>query len=360
MKIAYVIPRMSGEGGVQRVMALKANYWVQNNQAEVHLITHDASPSFYPLDPKIQFHHMELKGNRLNYFIQYCTQVKALVAQIQPDVLIVCDGFKGFFLPFWIRKIPCWFESHGSYYNQVFQPKQSVIKTIQYRIELALKRQLAMRFDAFIVLSEASAQEWSVPNSHIIPNPNWVIPSENSTRSPEKIAIVIARHSYEKGIDRLLPIWQQFVAVNPDWQLHIYGSGSATFHQSIASDLGISSSVFYFEPVADLTPIYQKAGMFLMTSRYEGLPMSLIEALSFGVPSLAYDCPVGPRALLNSTNGFLIQDNAAALFLEAMQKVASGNYDRVIMTHEAQKSVQRFEKETVMKQWQKLFQQLIP
>ncbi|WP_264509499.1 glycosyltransferase [Flavobacterium sp. N1719] len=358
MRIVYVIPRMSGEGGVQRVIAMKANYWVQQHQAEVHLVTHDPTPSFYTLHSHVRLHYMKLQGNRLGYFIQYIKQVKGLIQQIQPDVVMVCDGFKGFFLPYFIRKIPCVFESHGSYYNRVFQPNQSWVKDMQYRIELAVKRHIAKRFSRFVVLSEASASEWNLPNSTVIPNPNWVTKEAVQSYQPTPIALVVARHSYEKGIDRVLAIWKQFTGQHPDWQLHIYGSGDATDHQLLASKLGITPSVRFFEPVHQMEAVYQKAGMFLMTSRFEGLPMSMIEALAFGIPCVAYDCPVGPRSLLQGKNGFLVQDKDDATFLARMNAIASNNYAKAEMSNAARESVQQFELSIVMRRWFDLLSEL--
>lgn len=358
MRIVYVIPRMSGEGGVQRVIALKANYWVQQQQADVHLVTHDSSPSFYTLHPQVQLHYMNLQSNRLGYFTKYIVQVKALIQQIQPDVVIVCDGFKGFFLPFFIRNIPCVFESHGSYYNRVFQPNQLWIKEIQFRIELAVKRKLAKRFTRFVVLSEASATEWNLPNMTIIPNPNWVTKEAVQSYHPGPTALVVARHSYEKGIDRVLAIWKEFTNQHPDWQLHIYGSGDATDHQLLASKLGISHSVRFFEPVHQMEVVYQKAGMFLMTSRFEGLPMSMLEALSFGIPCVAFDCPVGPRSLLNTENGFLVEDQNDGSFLAKMNDIVMNNIDKELMSKAARESVQQFELAKVMKFWSDLLTEL--
>ena len=104
--------------------------------------------------------------------------------------------------------------------------------------------------------------------------------------------------------------------------------------------------------------VYQKAGMFLMTSRFEGLPMSMLEALSFGIPCVAFDCPVGPRSLLNTENGFLVEDQNDGSFLAKMNDIVMNNIDKELMSKAARESVQQFELAKVMKFWSDLLTEL--
>lgn len=355
MKLLYVLPRMSGEGGVQRVIAFKLNYLVTHFDFDIHLVCHDQTPSFYPMYSRIQMHYLTLKGNRWSYFNQYRQGIKDTVAQVKPDVVVVCDGFKGYFLPFFRLNVPLVFEVHGSYYNRIYPSRSWGWRNALYLMELLMKRPLAARFDCLVVLSEMAKKEWKLRSTVVIPNPNWIVPLP---RNPQKVALMVARHSYEKGIDRMLPIWAKFIQYHPDWTLQIFGSGSTSSSKALAHQLGILDSVYFEEPTPAITAIYAQSGMFLMTSRFEGLPMALMEAMTCGVPCVAYDCPVGPRALLLSQeHGYLIPEDNSEAFLSAMNEIAL-DYPNAPHASTAMASVVRFQPETVMKQWVALFESL--
>lgn len=348
MKLLYVLPRMSGEGGVQRVIAFKLNYLVTHFNFDIHLLCHDQTPAFYPLDSRIQMHYMTLEGNRWSYFQKYRRGIKNTVATVRPEVVVVCDGFKGYFLPYFKLDVPLIFEVHGSYYNRIYPSRGWGWKNIKYFFELLIKRRLAARFNCLVVLSKEAKEEWKLPSTVVIPNPNWIIPLP---RNPQKVALMVARHSYEKGIDRMLPIWAQFIQNHPDWILRIFGSGSKISSHSLAHQLGILDSVHFEDPTSSITEVYAQSGMFLMTSRFEGLPMALMEAMACGVPSVAYDCPVGPRALLlTKEHGYLIPDGNSEAFLSAMNEIAL-DFPTAPHAKTAIASVARFQPEFVMEQW---------
>lgn len=348
MKLLYVLPRMSGEGGVQRVIAFKLNYLVTHFDYDIHLVCHDQKPSFYPLDSRIQMHYLTLEGNRWSYFQQYLRGIKDTVAKVMPEAVVVCDGFKGYFLPFFKLNVPLVFEVHGSYYNRIYPSSGWGWKNVKYHFELFIKRRLAARFNCLVVLSEMAKEEWKLPSTVVIPNPNWMVPLP---KNPQKIALMVARHSYEKGIDRILPIWAKFITLHPDWKLHIFGSGSTTSSKALAHQLGILDTVHFEEPTPDITAIYAQSGMFLMTSRFEGLPMALMEAMACGVPCVAYDCPIGPRALLlTKEHGYLIPEGNSEAYLSAMSEIAH-NFPNTPHASTAMASVARFQPEKVMKQW---------
>lgn len=348
MKLLYVLPRVSGEGGVQRVIAYKLNYFVTHFGYDIHLVCHDPTPSFYPLDSRIHMYYLNLKGNPWTYFQQYRRGIKDTVAKVNPEIVVVCEGFKGYFLPFFKLNVPLVFEVHGSYYNRIYPSISWGLKNMQYFIELLIKRRLAARFNSLVVLSEMAKEEWKLPSTVVIPNPNWIVPLP---KNPQKIALMVARHSYEKGIDRILPIWARFIKLHPDWQLHIFGSGPTSSSKAQALSLGIIDTVHFKEPTPDITAIYAQSGMFLMTSRFEGLPMALMEAMACGVPCVAYDCPVGPRALLlTKQHGYLIPEGNSEAYLSAMSEIAH-NFPNTPHASTAMASVARFQPEKIMKQW---------
>ena len=148
--------------------------------------------------------------------------------EINPDYIVVCDfGYKGFLAPFLIkRNCPMFFEAHGSLFNESQLLKNNFIIRTGQKLKYLLRSYCAKKFDAFIVLSNESLKEWNVKTSCILPNPNWIESPFYSKLNSKKV-IVLARHSYEKGLDRLLRIWKVVSANNPDWILEIYGTKSS-------------------------------------------------------------------------------------------------------------------------------------
>src|SRR6478752_3385102 len=116
MKLLYIVPSVNNEGGVARVLSLKANYLVSKWGYDVHILTQNNSnsPLFYDFDQKITFHEMILKGNLIRFFFDYRKSLKAKLAAINPDIIIVCDnGLKAYLVPFILKgKIPILFKNH--------------------------------------------------------------------------------------------------------------------------------------------------------------------------------------------------------------------------------------------------------
>jgi len=357
MRILYVTPRIIGEGGLVRVLSIKANYLADVFGNEVHILTQNDNhiDPFYHFSDAITLHNMTLNGNRVTFLKQYIQSVKALISKIQPDVIIVCDGLKGFFIPIFIKtEIPILFESHGSIYNTENKPKSSLV----YKLGIKFKKYAASKFDKFIVLSEESRNEWQVSNSAVIPNPNWLQNITVSNLSNKK-AIAVARHSYEKGIDRLLQVWNLVSEKHPDWSLEVYGSFLTNFYQNQASQLGLTS-IHFHQPIPNIEAQYSQSSMLLMTSRYEGFPMVLIEAMTFGLPCVAFDCPCGPRAIItHNETGFLVEDNAIQLYSEKVIQLIEDQNLSQKMSANAIAAASTFDLETIMNTWNELLKSLI-
>jgi glycosyltransferase involved in cell wall biosynthesis len=356
MKILYITPRINDEGGVARVLSVKTNYQVRNLDYNVHILTQNLGNNslFYDFDFKIMHHDMLLSGNKFQYFLQYKKQLNFYVKQINPNIIIVADnGLKGFLVPILLKtQIPIIFECHGS----KFVSESEITSKIMFKSIVFFKSFLAKKFKKFITLSDESKSEWKQNNLQIIPNPNW-FSSNNKIFLANRKAIVVARHSYEKGVDRIIYIWQKVIQNQPNWILDIYGKGVLLEqHKKLAKQLGIENSINFYEPTKNIQEKYEEASIYLMTSITEGFPMVLLEAMSCGLPCVAYDCPVGPRAIItNNETGFLIPDNDIDLFVDKILKLVQNQELRITIGENAKKSVQKYNIDMIMNQWNDLF-----
>jgi glycosyltransferase involved in cell wall biosynthesis len=361
MKILYIVPNINNEGGVARVLSVKANYLVKNLGYEVHILTQNGGdrPLFYSFNDKIALHDMVLQGNKTSFLLQYAQALKKALSTIRPDVIVVCDnGLKAYVIPFIIKSnTPIVFECHGSKYIE--EEEQSKYFSLT-KIRVLFKELSANRFAKFVALSKESLKEWNVNNGVVIPNPLWFEPTTSADLKSKKV-IIVGRHSYEKGLDRMLHIWQKVIEKHPDWHLEIYGKSNENQEmQKLSNSLNINNNVTFFEPVKNINDKYLGVSIMAMTSRTEGFGMVLIEAMAAGLPCIAYDCPCGPRAIIqNNANGFLVENGNLDSFVQKMELLIEDENLRIQMGQNAKKSVSKYDLDAIMSQWKSLFENLV-
>lgn len=358
MKIIYIATQINNEGGIARVLQLKANYFVENFNYEVHIITQNNGHlnPFYTFHKNIVFHDLKIDNNKLLFLNSYKNQLNNCIKKINPKVIINTDnGYKGYLLPFLLKKLklPIIFESHGSIIMQYQKKDNWFISKFNYNFRLFFGK----FFNDFVVLSEFSKQEWNYSNCTIISNPILIIFDLKANLNSKKV-IAVGRHTFEKGFDDLLHIWKQVLLQLPDYQLVVYGEIDANeTYLKLAKKLKIDKNVTFYNPVKNIHEKYCEASLLLMTSKYEGFPMVLLEALSVGLPCIAFDCPVGPRALIqNSENGYLIPLKNQSEFVEKVVFLFKNDQIRAKMSKNASKSIEKYNIELIMQQWKKLLE----
>ncbi|MFH6943215.1 glycosyltransferase family 4 protein [Flavobacterium sp. FlaQc-50] len=361
MKLLYITQRANEEGGVQRVLAVKTNYLIEKFGYEIAVITQNGGDEnlFFEFNKQIDFYDIVLKGNKALNLIRYKKELEEYIKKIQPDCIIVCDfALKSFSIPLLINtKIPVLFEAHGSRFNEYKTSRFfGFTNTFKYRY----RNYCASQFFYFVALSNESLGEWSLKNGIVIPNPLWIETKSFSDLKAKKI-IAVARHSHEKGIDRLLQIWKSVTEKQPEWSLEIYGKQEESLGlKDLAKKLQIEKTVTFFNPVQNIQQKYTEASILAMTSRNEALPMVLLEAMATGLPCIAYDCPVGPKAIIqNNENGFLIEEGNKDSFVEKLVLLMEDENLRIEMGQKAIKSIGKYDLDTIMQQWKVLFEAII-
>ncbi|WP_035670648.1 glycosyltransferase family 4 protein [Flavobacterium sp. 83] len=360
MRLIYIVPNINNEGGVARVLSIKANYLVEKLGYEVHILTQNEGfyPLFYSFNSNIVFHDIHLKGNFFQFFNSYSKGLKSKIKVIHPDVIVVCDnGLKAYSIPFILKnKIPLILEMHSSRFIEEREFSKNILIKVRTDFIHALKKIGIKKYDQFVVETRESVAEWEVKNTTVIPNPLWFAPGKSSALENKK-AIAVGRHVYEKGFDRMLQIWEKVVAKHPDWILEIYGKSSENFAlQSLAKSLNISDNVVFYEPVQDIDEKYLQASFYLMTSRFEGFGMVLIEAMASGLPCIAYNCPCGPRAIIShNADGFLIENGNESDYIKAIETLIENAALRKEMGKNAKIATEKYNIDSIMQTWNQLF-----
>ena len=363
MKLLYITNGINGAGGLERVFSVKASYLAQHYNYEVHILTLNEreKKSFYEFSPKVVLHSIEVGGNPLKYFINYLHGIKQIVKSLQPDVISVCDdGLKGFFLPLLLQKpCPMIYERHVSKLISVSESNNFGVLRVLTELQFKLMDVLAKTFDSFVVLTNGNKEEWKLTNIKVIANPTSFYPEESSTLLNKKV-IAVGKQGYQKGYDRLLEAWYIVAQKFPEWKLEIYGKLDRKEKlQELAVNLRISHSVFLYPPEKDIQSQYLSSSIYVMSSRYEGFGMVLIEAMACGIPCVSFDCPHGPSDIISdNVDGLLVKNGDSHGLAAALIKLINDESMRKIMGANAKENVQRYLPEVVIKQWDDLFRSL--
>ncbi len=373
MKIVYCIAATSNSGGMERVLANKANYFARMG-FEVHIITTDqeGKPNFFALDSRIKQHDLGVNyvhnnGRALLYkVLSYGQKQKlhrkrltALLQNLKADISISMFDHEVSFL----HQIPDGgvkiLEIHFSRFKRLQYGRAGIWALVnQYRSKQDLRH--AQQYASFVVLTQEDQGYWgNLPNIRVIPNANSFEPTAVSDLQQQQV-MAVGRYDEQKRFEDLIDAWAAIKRARPDWSLHIYGQGPLQEKlQAQITHLALGDVVHLEAPVKDIESAYRQHAMLAMTSRYEGLPMALLEAQACGLPLVAYACKCGPRDVIrDGENGFLLAEGDKAGLTERLLRLINDAQLRRDMGQAAKRRSQDFTEEVVMEQWLNLFAEL--
>lgn len=193
-------------------------------------------------------------------------------------------------------------------------------------------------------------------NICVIPNASTFQNAQTSLLTVPKV-IAVGRYDYQKGFDRLIMAWKKVTEIISGWHLDIIGDGSKCQElQSLIQQQGMEKHISLIKPTSHIDSTYLDASILALTSHYEGLPMVLIEAQSFGLPIVAFNCKCGPTDVVtDGVDGFLVPEGdieaLANRLIILMQNVSL----RKDMGQWAKRASLRYEETSIMNKWMELF-----
>jgi len=190
----------------------------------------------------------------------------------------------------------------------------------------------------------------------VVPNSYPFYPDEPS-KCTNKQVIMVGRYNDAKGYDYLIDAWEIVHKRCPDWTLQVYGSGEY-YNQVVKwiDERNLGNSIILHEPTGQIMDKYLESSICVMSSRYEGFPMVLLEAMACGVPCVAFDCPYGPRNIIrNEEDGLLVEYLNSQALADGISRLIQDEDLRKRFGRQARDNVKRFSKESIMSQWEKVF-----
>lgn len=373
MKIAYCIPATSNSGGMERVLSGKANYLASLGH-ELTIITTDqrGKAPFFPFQEGIAQYDLGINYDEnndegiLSKLRSYPgkkrlhrKRLTTLLLELRADVVVSMFGDDADILPSIQDGSRKALEYHFSKLKRLQYGRKGLWRLVDL-LRTKLDERTVRPYDRFVVLTEEDRSYWgALPNIHVIPNPLPFTTDSPSDCSTHRV-IAAGRYDFQKNFELLLHLWAKVAPDFPDWHLDIFGDGKLRGElTALVEKLGLSSSVTLERPTHQMQEVYRTSSVYVMTSRYEGLPMVLLEAQQMGLPIVSFACPCGPRDVItDGVDGFLVEVGDEERFLSSLKKLMADEPMRRMMGGAARHASERYQVDVVMQQWQELFQGL--
>lgn len=350
-KICFICGDLSKCGGTERVSSLIANGLANVFGFKISILSTQLSGHpYFDIDDKIEVHSLQPKPTGL---ISTIKLIRAHVKLNQYDVVINVDS--GLVL----SSVPALFGLKVR--NICWEHFTFNVNVGTYTRDIA--RQLAAIFcDDVVTLTNRDADVWksktlNLANIMAISNP--VPPAiEEREKINNKQLLSVGRLSPQKGFDLLLHAWAMVLNHRTDWKLTIVGEGEEKEHLlNIIGKYNLHKSVTIKPFTNDIASCYNSSALYVMSSRYEGFGMVLLEASAHSLPIVSFDCEMGPREIVTTEVGWLCEpENIEALAHTLL--TAFEQFDDVVAyqkySKSAYKNSKRFNLDAIVSDWVKL------
>lgn len=356
-KILFYFNSMTPAGGIERVISTLANHF--SGFMEVTILVKDSAYSHYLLSPNIKLISLDTSLNLdMNNKLKRVGQagVNLLQSTAKLKDFLASNQFDLFYLAHPLNVLE--FHLANGIDKRVIITEHGGINAYNW-VYKQIKKWLYPKARCYVVPTTSDAKAYLEMGFPVVYIPHFKS-SLNYSRSDlsNKVVLSIGRMTEAKRQWIMIDLWDKIVNRNhvKDWELHLVGNGNlyGQLSKKIVT-LGLQKYVKILPPIQDVEKYYKSSSIFMLTSDSEGYGMVLLEAISFGLPCISYDCPSGPRDIVeNEINGYLIPmddfnelENAILSLLtdsEKLHKFANGAYSTSL----------KWNDETVLDKWKKI------
>ena len=351
--VCFLIGNLNNSGGTERVTTLVANELSKRAGYTISILSLvDGLTPFFSLNENIKIYSLyKRKISFKRNFFGAIWSIRRFVTEHNIHTLIVVDSISCVFTvpALWLKGINhiCW--EHFNFKND---------NNVKYR---KIGREWAAKYCNYIVtLTSRDKTFWQEGLNNIdanlinIPNPTSYENNSYSADINSKIVLAVGRLTKVKGFDLLIKTWEKVCKNNKEWTLYIVGGGPEEENlRKLAEELKISDRIRFTGMTSDVSKYYMKSSLFCLSSRNEGLPMVLLEAQSYGLPIVSFDCDTGPSDLVeHNVNGFLVAPediSSMQYYLEKAMSLDDSKYSE--MVNASIKNIEKFSIQNVVNDW---------
>lgn len=215
---------------------------------------------------------------------------------------------------------------------------------------------------AVVVLTGDNARLYkihTVRKTEVIPN-MLPIPVEEHKGEGEKEIIAVGRLTYQKGFDTLVQVIDDIKELIEEWHVTIYGDGEdRPMLEQMIKARGLEGMITLFGTTSDVSKAYCNASFGVMSSRFEGFPMVLLEAAATGLPMVAFDCPTGPGDIYRHGGGIVVADQDVNALGEAIVRLTRDAALRKRLSDETAEIRKRYSEENIYRQWMQIIEKYL-
>lgn len=347
MKIILFVDKLYGGGG-ERVASILLNHLCKEHNVSA-IVFNDKLPT-YPLNPQIHINKISIVGKRrFMHPIERIVKIRKAIKENKPDLVIsfmVGLNMYVLFTNLFTRK-------------KLILSEQTSIQTKQ-KLSRIITRHILYRLASKVVFVSESDCKYAIwlKNRTFIYNPlSCSSYSNNLERENTIVAISSQRRWHVKGFDMLIDAWRKIALSHPNWNLQFIGATDGTHICEMVKAYGLEDRVDFLGWSDEIDKTLQTKSIFVLSSRREGFPCCLLEAMSQGCACVAFDCKTGPNEIITDGENGLLARNCDVNDLAAKLELLIENESlRQQLALAATESVRRFEKGKVMQQWDELIQ----
>ncbi|MFY4787727.1 glycosyltransferase family 4 protein [Aliarcobacter butzleri] len=347
MKLCFIIYSL-GNGGAERVLTTLANYFIDKN--EITIITFNNEKSFYKLDERINIVSLNSNKNSKNIFdaiknnISTITKLTKTIKSVNSDIVISFMTTSNI-----LSILACKILN-----KPIIISERTNYDFLSSKIWKKIRKIVYPFCNHLVVQSNYDLEKYNfVKNVSIIENPLFIKDfSEQIQR--KNYFLAVGRLDKVKGFDMLIEAYSK---LNTSWKLKIVGEGKEREPlQEQIERLGLSDKVELLGRKNDVEKYYYEAGIFILSSRMEGYPNALIEAMACGCPCISFDCKTGPSSIIkNNINGILIENENIDELSNTMNELSSNEENRQKLSIKGLEIREKLNIKNISEKWKFLF-----
>lgn len=371
MKVLYLFRSLAVYGGIERVLIDKMNALCRMYGMDVNMLTTDQGnhPIPYHLEDNVNYEDLNIRFHqqyqynivkrqwikkRLKQKYERCLAER--LRQIQPDIIVCTTTDHIDSLVKLKGTVPLVVESH-SICLRTIESGRFWLQRKWYKFHYL---KALSKANVIVALTEGDANEWRKMHPHVAVIPNIVHLNDGAVSILEnKRVIWVGRFDYQKRPLEMVRIWEIIQPMFPDWQLDMYGDGVQ--RQELEDKVRLlDMNIVIHQPTEGIFDCYRESSIFVSTSLFEPFGLVIPEAMSCGLPVVAFDSPFGPASIItDGMDGFLISNRDIRLFIEKVCLLMANESLRLKLGKTASASSLRFSASNIIPQWKQLFEQLM-